>query len=219
MNMVIDNFDKISNVMKFDNENDFYYIQLISRKKDNGISDFTVKEYSVRSVESLMKIKDEIVSLCNMFNARAYIYVNKRNYKNISLKMIKELSDIVCDENFKKCKKAFTSCCGKYSSGGENKLWIIDVDVTKCEIERHGTRSIEELVLSIIENSDDERVQKSLVDVLPTRNGFHVLIKPCDTRGLNSEFAGFMRLVPDAIKEIDIKKDAMTILYYKEPAI
>ena len=211
--MTIDNFGKIANVMKFDNENDFYFIQVISRKKDNGVSDFTVKEYSVRSVESLMKIKDEIVSLCNMFNARAYIYVNKRNYKNISLKMIKELSDIVCDENFKKCKKAFTSCCGKYSSGGENKLWIIDVDV----IDKTRIEPIGNTVHTLICN--DSIASERYVDKIRTRSGWHFLIRPCDTRQLMQTLNTLHETFVSEIKEIDIKRDNMTILYYKEPAI
>ena len=210
-NMKIDNFFNVAGFMSFENENDFYHIQVISRKKDNGVKDFGIKEYSVRSVESLYKIENEVKQLCEMFNARAYVYVNRRNYKNIALKMIKELSDIVCDENYKKCKQAFKSCCGKYSSAGGSKLWIIDVDITDpTRIEAIGN-TVHEIITS------DVNASECYVDKIRTVNGWHFLIRPCDTRQLKC-MLDVLQNTYSEIKEIDIKKDNMTLLYYKESA-
>jgi hypothetical protein len=210
--MTIDNFFNVAGFMSFENENDFYHIQIISRKKDNGVKDFGIKEYSVRSVESLYKIENEVKQLCEMFNARAYVYVNKRNYKNIALKMIKELSDIVCDENYKKCKQAFKSCCGKYSAAGDSKIWIIDVDVIdKIRIEPIGN-TVHALIC------DDSNVCERYVDKIRTVSGWHFLIRPCDTRQLMMMFDALQKTFSSEIKEIDIKRDNMTLLYYKEPA-
>ncbi len=210
--MTIDNFFNVAGFMSFENENDFYHIQIISRKKDNGVKDFGIKEYSVRSVESLYKIENEIKQMCEMFNARAYIYVNRRNYKNIAMKMIKELSDIVCDENYKKCKQAFKSCCGKYSSAGDSKIWIIDVDVAY----EKAIDSVGDAVHAVILN--DEIVRERYVDKIRTRSGWHFLIRPCDTRQLNMTLDQMQCHFNDIIKEVDIKRDNMTLLYYKEPA-
>lgn len=210
--MTIDNFFNVAGFMSFENENDFYHIQIISRKKDNGVKDFGIKEYSVRSVESLYKIENEVKQLCEMFNARAYVYVNKRNYKNIALKMIKELSDIVCDENYKKCKQAFKSCCGKYSAAGGSKLWIIDVDVIdKTRIEPIGN-TVHALIC------DDSIASERYVDKIRTVSGWHFLIRPCDTRPLMQMLNCLHETFVSEIKEIDIKRDNMTLLYYKEPA-
>lgn len=209
--MTIDNFFNVASFMSFENENDFYHIQIISRKKDNGVKDFGIKEYCVRSVETFYKIEDEVKQLCEMFNARAYVYVNRRNYKNIALKMIKELSDIVCDENYKKCKQAFKSCCGKYSSAGGSKIWIIDVDVadpTRLE-------TIGYLVRGMI--TSDVNACERYIDKIRTVNGWHFLIRPCDTRQLTRIFNELCKTYSE-IKEIDIKKDNMTLLYYKETA-
>ncbi len=210
--MTIDNFFNVAGFMSFENENDFYHIQIISRKKDNGVKDFGIKEYSVRSVESFYKIENEVKQLCEMFNARAYVYVNKRNYKNIAMKMIKELSDIVCDENYKKCKQAFKSCCGKYSSAGNSKIWIIDVDV----IDKTRIEPIGNTVHALI--SSDSIASERYVDKIRTRSGWHFLIRPCDTRPLMAMLNMLHETFVSEIKEIDIKRDNMTLLYYKEPA-
>lgn len=210
--MTIDNFFNVAGFMSFENENDFYHIQIISRKKDNGVKDFGIKEYSVRSVESLYKIENEVKQLCEMFNARAYVYVNKRNYKNIALKMIKELSDIVCDENYKKCKQAFKSCCGKYSAAGNSKIWIIDVDV----IDKTRIEPIGNTVHALI--STDSIASERYVDKIRTVSGWHFLIRPCDIRPLMQMLNCLQETFVSEVKEIDIKRDNMTLLYYKEPA-
>lgn len=87
--MVIDNFDLILDQLSFNNKNEFYFLQIIQRKKD-GNKDLHVrngyrliKSYYVYSKEELINLKDRIIELCKNNNARAYINLNVRNAKEI----------------------------------------------------------------------------------------------------------------------------------------
>lgn len=78
--MEINNFKIISDQFIFNNKNDFYYVQLIKRKKDghniNGNNRTRlIKSYCIKSKEDLLKREDEIIKLSNLFDARAYIHM------------------------------------------------------------------------------------------------------------------------------------------------
>lgn len=86
---LIDNFDKVSKMLEYNSTDDFYFVQIIKRYKDNPNDDKTqgnyhaggwyLKGYRVRSVDELQSLKPEIIQLCNDNNARAYITINSRS--------------------------------------------------------------------------------------------------------------------------------------------
>lgn len=82
---VIDNFQLAKNIIDNTNDDNFYYIEIIKRKKDNPFVDFGGKSrtfinyYVVTTPEELDSIKAEIISICQKQNARAYFYVNSRS--------------------------------------------------------------------------------------------------------------------------------------------
>lgn len=57
--MVIDNFDQILDILEFNNSDEFYFLQIIQRKKDGCVTDTgnngyrTVKTYYIFSREQL----------------------------------------------------------------------------------------------------------------------------------------------------------------------
>ena len=65
----VDNFDLIESIMDFKNSNEFYFLQIIQRKKDgcdtqignNGYR--TIKVYYIFSKEQFLKKKDKIKEL------------------------------------------------------------------------------------------------------------------------------------------------------------
>lgn len=73
MGNIIDNFKQVEKYLGFDNPNDFYFIQIIQRKKEVpelGSNNRLIRSYYINSVESFNKYKDEIIKLCEVFNAR-----------------------------------------------------------------------------------------------------------------------------------------------------
>lgn len=191
---MIDNFDKIVSIMSFDDSNDFYFIQLIKRRKDNpdmkGDSS-VIEEWFVSSVDYLLEKKESMIELANNYNARLTIRVNRRNYKKLGLKMISDIVSKIETENHKGLKSSFSSVAGQYSSD-KDKKWIIDVDkedLSKLEdIKRVINRSIP--------------VLKKIVIEIESKSGFHIIVRPFDIRE-------FKKLYPN----VEIKKDNPTNLY------
>lgn len=87
---LIDNFDTVAKIMEFASDDDFYYVQIIKRFKDNPNDDrsqgnyndgawYPEKGFRIKSVNELMTLKPKIIDLCNKYNARAYITINQRS--------------------------------------------------------------------------------------------------------------------------------------------
>lgn len=103
--MIIDNFDLIRNHLIFNNKDEFYFIQIIQRKKDgngglhvrNGYR--LIRSYYVYSLGEFDNLKDRIKELCESNNARAYININVRNAKETALECIKRYTDLVLNNN------------------------------------------------------------------------------------------------------------------------
>lgn len=97
---LIDNFDKVANLMEFNSDDDFYFVQIIKRFKDNKDDDRSVGNYHagawypfkgwrIHSVDELMQLKSTIINLCDANNARAYITVNNRSAKATDAQIVK----------------------------------------------------------------------------------------------------------------------------------
>lgn len=93
---LVDNFDFIKNIMEFKTTDDFYFVQIIKRYKDNpddnekliGIQNGTyhggawyLKSWRIHSISELEQLKPNIINICEENNARAYISINTRSEK------------------------------------------------------------------------------------------------------------------------------------------
>ena len=97
----VDNFDLLVNNLNFNTKDEFYFLQVIQRKKDGNITQIgnngyrTIKTYYIYSKEQLALKADKIRELCLRNNARAYIHPNKRNAKEIALECIAWYAELV----------------------------------------------------------------------------------------------------------------------------
>lgn len=76
---MIDVFDKVKDLLTFESDDDFYYLQILQRKKENpqlGSNSRVIKNYYIGSVEYLENRYEEIRKLCTEFNARAMLRLN-----------------------------------------------------------------------------------------------------------------------------------------------
>ncbi len=193
---MIDNFYLIKPLLSFNSEDDYYFIQILKRRKDNpGQSGdvIVVKEYSIASVDELYKRKDEIIQLSTLMNARATIRLNKRSFRKTALKMLVELSTIIENENFKSVMKCFSSASGKYSAE-TNKTVIIDVDIDEID-----NVDIDEMI-QLINNSNP--VGDKFVQKIPSKSGYHLIVRNFDSREFRNKYPN-----------IEIKKDSPTNLF------
>lgn len=197
---MINNFDLIRQYLDFTNEGDFYFLQIISRRKDNPQLDKAqrvYKTYYITSIEHFDRIKEEIIHFCEYFKARAYIHFTKRNKETIAKKMTAEVVSRYFN-NERNFAYLYDTMCGQCAESP--KTWIIDVD----KIDGY---SIEDLIclytnkLKECKPDDDDKV----IAIIPTKNGAHIITKPFNVNQFDFKFDS--KLLPD------IHKNNPTILY------
>lgn len=198
---VIDNIEIIKDLLNFEDKEDFYMLYVFKRKKDhpegerdNHQSVRTIKTYCVDSIEYLDKRYDEIKTLCEIFKARAYIHIQKQNHYDVSLDMISAIAERV-KNNVHNQKRIFDSVVGKIKT--LEKRWIVDID-TKDEVFINN-------VVKYIEESCEPFEQKKLINIVPTKSGYHLI-----TNKFN------VKTFKDKYPEIDIQKKNPTLLYLPE---
>lgn len=202
LSKMIDNFEQIKSLMKFENNNEFFYLQILQRRKDNNEDKLDrnvrlIKSYYISSIKHLDEIKDEIIGLCKYFNARAYINLNKRNYEKCALQTARLILDQVANKDFKSSKKAFNSACGRYSSDSDKK-WILDYDngmIRKSQLK--GLRHM-------LKHVQPTNIEDKIIDVIPTKNGCHIITKPFNIKESKE--------VLDALG-LDVHKNNPSLLY------
>ena len=198
---MINNLDIIKSLLNFEQEGDFYMLYIFKRKKDqpegerdNHQSVRTIKTYCIESVEYLEKRYDEIMQLCEMFKARAYIHVQKQNHKDVSLEMMMALAQKIRDGQHNH-KNLFDSVVGQLKT--HEKRWIVDVD----NKDENGLLKI----LHIINNVKPYKEDPKVIKVIPTKNGYHLITDRFDVMEFQKYFLGGD--VPD------IQKKNPTLLY------
>ena len=171
--MKVDNFDLIKKHIHSSDSNEFYMLQIMRRTKDQKGYDgkhkqSIIKTYFISSVEYLDSKRDEIVGLCEMFNARAYINLNKKSYKQVSLKALEILAGKIVHEEYD-IRSLFESACGQTGACDGQKTWIVDFD----------SKDLDELdrIKNIIDSIDPKGVSK-IVETVPTRHGYHLITRP-----------------------------------------
>lgn len=216
---MVDNFELIKNYISavtefikesFENDDDKYYtVEIIKRKKDHPEmhgDQRIIKIYYINSTDKLYENKDEIITLCNVFKARAYISVNYKSYKKVMLATLTEYANRAMNEDYKKPYSIYQSCSGKYVDS-ENKLWLIDVD--KEDIENLSFTE-DEIVTKLVEITDKwSNPDKHFSYTIPTCSGIHIIVLPFNLYASNQNNYDFRNL----LDEDKVKKNAQTILY------
>ena len=197
--MKIDNFDLIKKHINTSGDgNEFYMLQIMRRAKDQ--KDYEgkhkkniIKSYFISSPEYLDNKRDEIIGLCEMFNARAYINLNKKSYNQVSLKALEILAGKIAHEDYN-IKSLFDAATGQTSSCDGQKTWIVDYD----------SKDIDELerIKTIIDSIEPKGVEK-IVETVPTRHGYHLITRPFNKKDFYEMYN----------EKLDIHDNNPTILY------
>jgi hypothetical protein len=194
---MINNINLIKPLLNYEKSGDFYMLYVFKRKKDqpegerdNHQSVRTIKTYCIESIDHLDRRWDEIVQMCEMFKARAYIHVQKQNHFDVSLSMMVALAQKIQDGNHNQ-KGLFDSVVGQIKT--QEKRWIVDID-TKDEIVREDIRAFI--------NGLRPDGYKCICEI-PTKNGVHLITERFDVKSFSEQYP-----------EIDIQKKNPTLLYY-----
>ena len=191
--MEINNLQLIKPLLNFANDDVFYHLQILKRKKEHpslGSNSYVVKTYYISSIEYLEFKMSEIIELCKFHQARAYINLIPRSFEKIAFHTLKKVTDCIMNKDYKSVRKAYESICGKYGHG--DKIWVIDVD----DRDFNKVLKIGETV-----NKIESGNSVNVLEYIPTLNGFHILTKPFD------------KSVFSKIYDLDIQTNNPTILY------
>lgn len=207
---MVDNFETIKKLLTFEEPGDCYYVQLLRRQSDDPLVDGkpdpnyhgnmhsrSIKDYFISSIENLEQRKDDIIKLCETFNVRAYIRLNKRNYKQICLHMLKHIAEQeISGQSFASPFHIVASAAGLANcTSKDKKTWIVDLDIEysqhnrairemicKCDpidselkaaAKRLGTpNDEEELYQTMLENEMEKFTE------IQTKNGRHLIVHP-----------------------------------------
>jgi hypothetical protein len=201
---MIDNLNIIKTLLNFEKEGDFYMLYVFKRKKDqpegerdNHQSVRTIKTYCVNSVEYLEKRYDEIKQLCEMFNARAYIHVQKQNHSDVSLDMMMSLAERI-KNGVHNQKGLFDSVVGQIKTN--EKRWVIDIDNVSIDSFNHDSHYVS--MREFINELQLEAKKEQGMTFVKTKSGIHIITQPFNVMKFKERY-------PD----IDIQKKNPTVLY------
>lgn len=194
---MINNIELIKPLLNFSEKGDFYMLYVFKRKKDqpegerdNHQSVRTIKTYCIESIEHLERRYEEIIQLCEMFKARAYIHVQKQNHFDVSLSMMATLAQKIQNGNHNQ-KGLFDSVVGQIKTN--EKRWIVDVD---------DMVEASPIMMAYIDNECKPYGSK-IEAIIPTKSGHHLITKKFDVLKFKDKYPN-----------IDLQKKNPTLLYY-----
>jgi hypothetical protein len=175
--MPVNNFELIRSLLEFRTEDDFYFLQILQRKKDhnngkvNGTNNNSrlIKAYYIDSLEKFDFITPEVIEMCNLFGARANINMNRRSYEKMAFHTLQKMSEQLMHRDYKHIHTAFNTACGKHHAETD-KLWLFDFDA--------GDEAYEETFMECMNGCRPDG--DKLFAKIPSRSGFHLLTRPFD---------------------------------------
>jgi hypothetical protein len=196
---MVDNLELILPFLTFDDPNDFYYLQILQRKKENpqlGSNSRVIKNYYINSADYLLKKWDEIKQLCIQFNARASIRLNRRNYEKVAYKAMVNIANSMCNRESQFIKNSYDRAVGQgHSEPKGSKTWILDWDGEFDYTDRIN-------VMTFIDQCEPLITGDKIKEYIPSKSGFHIITQPFDARQFRI-----------AYPEVEVHKDNPTNLF------
>ena len=222
--MTVNNFDLIKTLLKFEDKDDFYFLQIIQRKKDgnqvpSANSGYrTIKTYYIRSIEDFERRRPAIIQLCEQNHARAYINLNVRNAKEVALTAAKAYIDLVREDRCEQGHRVYDHACGVTPKAGIKKKWIVDIDdLSPEEVDVICNKICRCRSAYPMENPYAD-IYDNIIARIPTAHGVHIITHGFDAKMFRDilEQTIVLDLTKEQIKEITtVKKDNPTLLYYE----
>lgn len=203
MKQAVDNFDLIAPLLTWNDPGEYFYTQLILRKKD-GATTFgnknnsarIIKSYAFFNIEQFLSKRIEIIEQCEKFKCRAGINLNKRHEERISYELLKQLTERIISKNFKGINGVLNTVNGAPTSS--DKLWLID-----CDSPEEYNAVYETLKSDLIRPEGNK-----ILTILPTYSGTHVITNRFDR-------ATFDKILSTQFNvTVDIHRNNPCALYY-----
>lgn len=192
---MVDNIKPIRDLLTFPDDDTFYFLQILRRKKDNEDNKsnaMVMGQYSITSLSDFDYNVPLIKAICDSTNSRAYINLNPRSIELAALKTNTKIGKQLENKSYISVKNAYQSVCGSLGiKKGCKKTWVIDCDEMTLEETKDLGESFKEKL----------PVGNKIKAVLPTHSGYHLITSPFDCRNIS-------------ISTKEIHKNRPTLLYY-----
>ena len=201
----VDCFEDIKDLLVFESEDDFYFLQILQRKKENselGRNSRVIKNYYIKSVQQLIDRYSEIKTLCHIFNARASLRLNKRSFEKVGFKSLENIANSMQGREYSHLMNSYDRACGLLNNE-KNKKWIVDVD--KAEL-----IWLEQIINAI---QPCEPAGDKIIKTLPTKSGVHLITKPFNVMRFKSNLILELEKYKMSEINVDIHKDNPINLY------
>lgn len=203
--MPINNFEQIKELLSFKSDDEFYFVQILQRKKDNkdnpnveylgtNNSSRLIKAYYITSIEKLERYEKEMIALAELFNARVGINLNKRSYYKTAFNTLEKIASQMHNKEFKNIHRAWNTACGIHNDV-EDKIWLLDFDYIPTNPDWYID------IRGYLYGQQPITVDKVLA-FIPSKNGVHVITKGFDSRQFSKDY-------PD----VEIHKNNPTSIY------
>ena len=199
---LIEQFSYLSGCVYSTKVDAFYNVVLIGRKKDNPLVIGKVKSYTINTIYDLDTYQQEIIAICDALKVRAYISVNYKSHKQVTLDAMVEYTNNIAQDCFNNSRGIYDSAVAKFVDRSK-QLWIIDVDKDDSF-----DKSVDELTDLYIKTIESCKPYKKIVTVIQTKSGKHIITHPFDSSDFYLKIGELVKLGSDLIKKND-----MTLLY------
>lgn len=210
---MIDNFELIKPLFYFNEANNmFFHCQIVQRAKDHPgekTKEGAIKTYFVRSRGQLSRLKEEIILLCNLYGARAYINPAAKDFFKVQTLLLMKLANDIYQGDVRNPRKCLNSAAGECKS--RNPIWIVDIDniddkekVKKWLYAHYKEATKEKYALDTMDDQFWEISKAHYIKAeIPTKQGCHLLAVPFNLGKFSEEFPN-----------IDVHKNSMGTLLY-----
>lgn len=201
---IIDNFDLFREKMNWNSPDEFYFVQILIRRKDGHIEpgvngnniNRLIKFYTIGSLTDLDKYENEIKSICEAINGRVYVHPTKRSFNQIADECLRITTDMYLSKtNNVGLKAAYSTACGK-SFINSDKKYVIDLD-------DDAVNQKAEIIEFIEYHCEPFNCVKFQYEV-PTAHGIHLIT----TKFNRDKFC-------EHFPNIDVHANNPTLLYFK----
>jgi len=194
---VVDNLKQIKSFLQWDTNNDYYYVEITQRKKDNPDLERNsniIHSYRVTSETHLDILMPELIMLSIHYNARVGINLNRKSFKKAAYRTVKKMADQMCDDEFKNVQTAYEMSSGGNVNNGQ-KYWILDMDnATECDLD----------LMMAIDCYEPNPYSNKALAVVHTKTGYHIITKPFRVDQFRKDYPNH---------SFEIKRNNLTILY------
>ena len=161
-----------------------------------------IKNYYIRDEKYLLDRYKEIKELCNHFNARASLRLNKRSFEKVAFKTMQNVANSMSNKEYSFIRKSYDRACGA-THNDKVKKWIVDID----KDDLIWTEQIINAIQPCMPKGD------KLITTIPSKTGKHLITTPFNIQEFKENFKQELKDYQMDCFDIEIHKDNPVNLY------